>query len=83
MAVTTVTSKGQVTIPSEVRRALDIRAGDHLIMTVDGDSIVVTPVPNRKASDLYGEMRSDRSFPGTREVRGEVGKHLGRRRDRR
>jgi AbrB family looped-hinge helix DNA binding protein len=34
-----VTSKGQVTIPKQVRRALRIRAGDALIFEMDEEGV--------------------------------------------
>jgi antitoxin PrlF len=39
-----VTSKGQVTIPREVRRRLGVRAGDRLQFEEDGDGVRVTAV---------------------------------------
>lgn len=36
----TVTSKGQVTIPQSVRERLDIKTGDRLIWYVDGERLV-------------------------------------------
>ena len=42
-SIATVTSKGQVTIPVAVRRALSIKAGDHLAFAVADDHVVVTP----------------------------------------
>lgn len=37
-----VTSKGQITLPKEVRDAMVIREGDHLETTLSDDSIVLT-----------------------------------------
>lgn len=54
MALATVTSKGQVTIPSEVRIKLGLQAGDRLDFRVNDDgSIAVTPV-GRKVADVFG-----------------------------
>jgi antitoxin PrlF len=39
-----VTSKGQVTIPREVRRRLGVSAGDRLQFEEDGDGMRVTTV---------------------------------------
>ena len=36
-----VTSKGQVTIPAEVREKLGISAGDSVVFTVDGDTVTL------------------------------------------
>lgn len=51
-----VTSKGQVTIPIDVRRLLDIEAGDSVLFTIDEDerSAVVSKVPNWL--DLFGSV---------------------------
>jgi len=41
----TVTSKGQVTIPSELRRELEIEEGEKLIVVREGKAIKMIPVP--------------------------------------
>ena len=41
-----VTSKGQVTIPKEVRDALGIREGDQIIFRVEEDRAIVARTPN-------------------------------------
>ena len=40
---TRVSTKGQVVLPGPLRRKLGIRAGDHLDVKLDADSIVLTP----------------------------------------
>ena len=35
----TLTSKGQVTIPAEVRRRLGLQPGDHIGFVIDGDEV--------------------------------------------
>ncbi|MDR0592467.1 MAG: AbrB/MazE/SpoVT family DNA-binding domain-containing protein [Bifidobacteriaceae bacterium] len=52
--IATVTSKGQVTLPSALRRDLGIRQGDKLVLQVDGDRFIA-----RKAAgflDLAGSV---------------------------
>jgi AbrB family looped-hinge helix DNA binding protein len=39
-----ITSKGQITVPHEIRRALGVRPGDSLIFEQDGAAVRVTPV---------------------------------------
>ena len=44
----TLTSKGQVTLPKEIRDYLQVRAGDLIDFLVDGDgNVVVRPVTVR------------------------------------
>jgi len=38
-----ITSKGQITIPKAVRRALGVKEGDGLIFEQSGDEMVVRP----------------------------------------
>ena len=45
-AAATVSSKGQVTIPKEVRQALGIERGDKLVFRVVGKSAVLAKTPN-------------------------------------
>ena len=48
----TVTSKGQVTIPSRLRRELRILKGEKLLIVREGNAIKIIPVP--KLSKLAG-----------------------------
>jgi len=45
-SIATVTSKGQVTLPAAVRRALGIATGDRISFAVEGDHAVVRPAPD-------------------------------------
>ncbi len=38
-----MTSKGQLTLPKEIRDRLKLKAGDRLEVATDGDRIVMTP----------------------------------------
>lgn len=38
---TTITAKGQITLPAEARRALGLRAGQKVGVRVDGDRLVI------------------------------------------
>ncbi len=51
-----VTSKGQVTVPVEVRRALDVEEGDTLVFEVAGD--YATLRKRRPTMDVAEEVRA-------------------------
>jgi AbrB family looped-hinge helix DNA binding protein len=42
MPTSTITSKGQTTVPKEVREALDLEAGDKLTWEVRGGRVAIT-----------------------------------------
>jgi antitoxin PrlF len=48
-----ITSKGQITVPREVRRILGVRAGDRLLFESDGKGVRVRPVRNKSAFSKY------------------------------
>jgi antitoxin PrlF len=48
-----ITSKGQITVPREVRRVLGVRAGDRLLFEDDGKGMRVRPVRNKSAFSKY------------------------------
>jgi len=80
MPISRVTSKGQVTIPSEVRKALDIEQGDDLVFELrPNQTVKLRVIKRQKLSDFYGSLRAQRPFPGKEAVREEVGQELGRR----
>jgi AbrB family looped-hinge helix DNA binding protein len=43
--ISTVTSKGQVTVPVEVRRILGLKPQDKLVFRIVGDKVEVGPLP--------------------------------------
>jgi AbrB family looped-hinge helix DNA binding protein len=58
MAHSTVTKKGQTTIPAEVRSALQIKPGDRLEYTMNGDYVEVRVAPGTRA--VRGALASHR-----------------------
>ena len=52
-AYTTMTSKGQLTIPKEVRHQLGIEPGTRFFVTVRNGQVVAVP-KNKKLADLAG-----------------------------
>jgi antitoxin PrlF len=44
MLGTSITTKGQVTIPKDIRKALGLKAGDRVSFVADGDQAILIPV---------------------------------------
>lgn len=80
MPMARVTSKGQITIPADIRRTLSIDQGDDVMFEVTSErSVQLKVVKRKRLSDLYGSLSPSRAFPGKDEVRDEVGQALGER----
>lgn len=54
MPVSKLTSKGQTTIPKEIRDALGLKPGDRIRFILEDDNRVVLSVPKRTIEDLAG-----------------------------
>jgi len=52
MAFATLTSKGQATIPLEVRTAAKLKVGDRIHFTVLADRTIILRVKNRSVRDI-------------------------------
>jgi len=52
MGVSSVTSKGQVTIPKDIREALRISEGGKVVFKAEGDSVTLRKVPGDKLSEI-------------------------------
>lgn len=54
---TTITQKGQVTIPAQIRKALGLNPSDSLLFTLEEEKIIATPI-KKTLLDLYGSVKS-------------------------
>lgn len=60
MEVSTVTRKGQVTIPARIRRQLGIEEGDRVAFIEEGDRIVVRAADN-DVEAAFGLLKATKS----------------------
>ncbi len=51
--VARITSKGQITVPHEIRRALGVGPGDRLEFEKEGNIVQVRPVRTKSAFEKY------------------------------
>jgi AbrB family looped-hinge helix DNA binding protein len=69
MSTTTVTSKGQVTIPVEVRKHLKLKPGDKIDFQIEENGTARIFPFSRKVSDVYGLLaRKDRELLSVEEI---------------
>jgi AbrB family looped-hinge helix DNA binding protein len=61
---------GQITLPDELRRKMEINAGDHLVIILRGDRLILHPI-RQTLLDLRGSVRvtKEQSFA---EIRRQV-----------
>lgn len=62
-----VTSKGQVTVPVDLRRRLGIEAGDDLVFEETPEGTVVRVVHRRDLQDYLGALSVPRAFDRAQE----------------
>lgn len=53
---TTLTRKGQVTVPREIRDRLGLKSGDKLTFTLLSDGTVILRVKTKRLADLAGML---------------------------
>jgi AbrB family looped-hinge helix DNA binding protein len=53
----TLTSKGQTTIPKDIRDSLGIKSGDRMTFTLMPDGTVLLRVKNKSVMNLAGTLR--------------------------
>ncbi len=60
MSASTLTSKGQTTIPKDIRDALGLKASDELIFTLLTDGTVVMRAKTKSLRDLAGSWKASK-----------------------
>jgi AbrB family looped-hinge helix DNA binding protein len=68
----TITSKGQITVPREIRRMLGVRSGDKLLFESDGKAVRVRPIRDKSKFSKYRSIGN----PGIPSGRKNIGKWL-------
>ena len=58
MSLTTLTTKGQVTIPKKVRDSLKLKTGDKIEFTLNSnnDEAIIRAVTKKKVDDVFGML---------------------------
>ncbi len=69
MAESAVTSKGQITIPAEVRRAMGLQHQDRVVFTVMPDGTTVMRAKTRSLRTLAGRLKRTRKKLAVKKMR--------------
>ncbi len=80
MPISVLTSKGQMTIPKEVRKALNLRPSEKVIIVVEGNQAILQPLRGNLL-DIGGSVKiTDREKPiDFKKVREDVKKRVAKR----
>ncbi len=60
MLASNLTQKGQVTLPAKIRKQLNLKTGDRISFSLEGNRIIAEPISD-DISSVFGSVKSDRS----------------------
>lgn len=63
MSESTLTSKGQITIPKSVRERLNLEPGDKVYFDIQEDGSVILVARNEPLEGLFGLLKGKTSLP--------------------
>lgn len=64
MSRSTLTSKGQLTVPKDVRERLGLKRGDRVVFEFEGDSVRLKVEKRSSLDELRGSLPASRKYPG-------------------
>ena len=71
-----ITSKGQITLPKEVRKTLNVHAGNVVIFEKENDNVVIRPARTLKEFKGFLKGKGTEDFE---EMRKKAKEHVGKR----
>lgn len=82
MSAAKMTSKGQITVPKDVRLRLNLKAGDRVLFVVENDGAVRMRAANKDISSLVGILPKPKRAATLEEIqeaiqRGAIASALG------
>lgn len=58
MDVVTLSSKGQIVIPSKIRNTLNLSTGDELVVEVEDNTLKLSPLKYKSLDSLFSSYKS-------------------------
>ncbi len=81
---TTLASRGQITLPKEIREKFGIKEGDQINFVVTGDTIRLKVVPRMRIEELFEQLPGAAvAYPGAEEERAVMRARHSKRREKR
>lgn len=77
ITITTMTTKGQITIPKDIRDALGLKPQDQVQFILEEGRALLIPMHRRSLAELRGALPATRPYPGVEEIREIVAKERG------
>ncbi len=78
MSRSTLTSKGQLTIPKDVRERLGMKRGDRVVFEFEEDSVRLKVEKRRSLEELRGSLPATREYPDKDAERRAAREHVVR-----
>ena len=72
-----ITSKGQITLPKEVRKLLNVQEGNVIVFEKENDKIVIKPAKTLR--DFKGLLKNKKTEENFEDIRKKVKKSMGKR----
>ena len=63
MPASTITSKGQITLPKQIRERLQVAPGDRIDFVIEDNGLVVVRPTRSRLSQLRGMLRDSKRKP--------------------
>ncbi|MDP8900586.1 MAG: AbrB/MazE/SpoVT family DNA-binding domain-containing protein [Actinomycetota bacterium] len=74
-----ITSKGQITVPKDVRDRLGLESGDRVVFEFEGDTVRLRVERRKSLGELRGSLPATREYPGRGAEREAAREHLVRK----
>ena len=58
MSIGSVTTKGQITIPKEIRTSLDLKEGDRIIFVIENGQATIRKASKKRLSEILRSQKS-------------------------
>ena len=78
MAVSILTTKGQTTIPKEIRAFLKLEAKDKILYQVENDKVIIRPLKGN-ILDLRGSVKTEEKPVDFQKIRKQTKKKVARK----